>query len=69
MDNEDSDLTGRILLVLSRGGSFISEFEQRLWQGFDHKNVPAVLGIYLGFAKRKVNIPAIPWPQRGCDYK
>ena len=34
-------------------------------QGFDHRNVLAVLDIYLGFAKRKVNIPAIPKPSRG----
>ena len=30
-----------------------------LLAGFNHKNVPAVLGIYPGFAKRKVSIPAI----------
>ena len=30
------------------------------WQCFDHKNVPAVPGIYTGFASRKVSIPAIP---------
>ena len=35
---------------------------QRFWQGFDHKNVPAVLGIYTGFAKRNVNISVIPRP-------
>ena len=29
-----------------------------------HKNVPAVLGIYPSFAKRKVNIPPTP-PSRG----
>ena len=28
-------------------------------QGFYHKNIAAEPGIYLGFAKRKVNIPAI----------
>ena len=27
-------------------------FELGFWQSFDHKNVLAVLGIYLGFAKR-----------------
>ena len=34
-------------------------FEQGL-NHFDHKNVPVVLGIYLGFAKRKDNITVIP---------
>ena len=41
-------------------------------QRFDHENVPAVLGIYPGFAKRKVNIAALPCPNhahRGCGYK
>ena len=33
------------------------------------KNVPAVLGIYPGFAYRKVKIPAIHWPHRGSGYK
>ena len=36
--------------------------EQGFWQSFDHKSVPAVLGIYSGFGKRKVIIPAIPQP-------
>ena len=37
-------------------------------QGFYRKEVPAVQGLYLGFANGKVNIPAISWPQggRGC---
>ena len=34
------------------------------WALTRHKTVPAVPGIYPGFAKRKVNIPAIPWPCR-----
>ena len=33
------------------------------WQSFDHNSVPVVWGIHLGFAKRKVNIPAIPGPE------
>ena len=33
-------------------------FEQGFWQGTDHKKAPTVLGLYPGFAKRKVNIPA-----------
>ena len=38
---------------------------QAFLQGFDHKNVPVVLGIYPGFAKRNVNISAVLWPHRG----
>ena len=38
-------------------------------QGFNHQNVPAVPGIYPGFAKRKVNSPAIPRPLLGHGYK
>ena len=38
----------------------ICKFERGFWQSFDHKSVSAVRGIYLGFRKRKVNIPAIP---------
>ena len=34
------------------------------WQSFHHKNVPAVLGIYPGFAKRKVIIPPISQLER-----
>ena len=43
----------------------VSWFEWGFWKGlrrFDHKNVPAVLGVYPGFAKIKVNILAIPQP-------
>ena len=47
----------------------LTEFECGFWQGFDHKNVPVLLGIFLGFAKRQVNIPAIPWPHRAGGYK
>ena len=43
----------------------ISELPVENEQGFDHRNVPALLDIYPGFAKRKVNIPAIPQPSRG----
>ena len=32
---------------------------QSFWQGFDHKGVPEVLGIYMGFGKIKVNISTI----------
>ena len=39
---------------------YLPGFEQGFWQGFDHRNIPTVLDIYLGFAKREVNIPAIP---------
>ena len=37
-------------------------------QGFYRKEVPAVQGLYLGFANGKVNIPAISRPRggRGC---
>ena len=45
--------------------AYLPGFEQALWQGFDHKNVPLVPG----FAKRNVNIPAIPRPRRGHGYK
>ena len=39
-------------------------------QGFYRKEVPAVQGLYLGFANGKVNIPAISRPQggRGCKW-
>ena len=47
----------------------MSGFEQAFLQGFDHKNVPAVLGIYPGFAKRKVNSSAVLWSHRGYGYK
>ena len=65
-DSEDSDQTEWMprliwvfaghtatLLVLSWGGS----------------NGSAVQGIYWGFASRKINIPAIPWPPRSHGYK
>ena len=39
------------------------------WQSFDHKNVSALLGIYQGFANRKIHIPAIPLPQGAHAYK
>ena len=32
---------------------YLLGFEQGFWQGFDHKNIPVVLGIYPGFAKKK----------------
>ena len=35
-------------------------FERDSGREYDHKNVPAVLGIYPGFAVRKVEIPVIP---------
>ena len=44
-------------------------FEQAFLQDFDHKNVPAVLGINPGFAKRKVNSSAVLWPHRGHGHK
>ena len=39
---------------------YLLGFELGFLQGFDHKNGPAVLLIYLGIVKRKVNKPAIP---------
>ena len=44
-------------------------FEQDFLQGFDHKNIPAVLGTYPSFTKRKVNISAVLWPHRARGYK
>ena len=41
----------------------------RFEQGFDHRNAPALLDIHPVFAKRKVNIPAIPQPCRDSGYK
>ena len=45
-----------------------SRLPTKIWAGlladFDHKNVPAVSGIY-----PKVKIPAIPRPHRRCGYK
>ena len=38
------------------------------WKNFDHKNVSTVLGIHMGFAKSKVNIPTTPRPQRVRGY-
>ena len=38
-------------------------------QGFYRKEVPAVQGLYLGFANGKVNIPAISRPRGGRDCK
>ena len=37
-------------------------FEQGFWQDFDNKHVLAVLSIYLGFARRKIEFPTIPQP-------
>ena len=60
-----------IAAVLWNGGAFDSmakngqsnfTFNAGFEQGFDHKTVPTVQGIYLGFAKGKVNIPLLPSP-------
>ena len=40
-------------------------FEQAFLQGFDHKNVPAVLGIYPGFAKSVSALFSGPLGTRG----
>ncbi|MEW8546927.1 MAG: hypothetical protein AB2693_25715, partial [Candidatus Thiodiazotropha sp.] len=48
---------------------YLPGFEWGFRQSFDHKNVPAVPGVYRGFAKGKLNIPAIPRPRRGRGCK
>ena len=53
-------------------GTFCRDFTEKkspqcrgFLQGFYRKEVPAVLGLYLGFANGKVNIPAISRPRGG----
>ena len=40
------------------------------WQGFNHKNGPAMQGIYQGFQVASIKeVPAIPRPCRSRGYK
>ena len=50
MSNESISKMAGVIQILLPG------FKQGFWQDLDHKNVHAVLGMYRGFAYRKVEI-------------